>query len=146
MATPFSDVYDHFLSNITDYSLASLDDVTLENNMKKWLLNAIVNYPNATNDIANYDDVLNQFNVDLNNTEKVILGKLMTIEYINPFIVDETLLKQSLNSKDYRAFSPANHLKSLHEVKEVLNKDVSLMISRSSYSVKNLEEWFGKKR
>ncbi len=113
--------------------------------MQKWLLNSIVNYPNPQNDITDYDIVLGQFNVNLSNTEKVILGKLMTIEYINPFIVDETLLKQSLNSKDYRAFSPANHLKSLHEVKEVLQKDVSLMISRSSYSVKNLEEWFGKK-
>lgn len=146
MATPFSDVYEHFLSNITDYSLASLDDITLENNMKKWLFNAIVNYPNSKTDIADYDEVLNQFNSPLSHTEKVILAKLMTIEYINPFIVDESLLKQSLNSKDYRAFSPANHLKSLHEVKEVLNKDVSLMISRSSYSVKNLEEWFGKKK
>ena len=145
MATPFSEVYKYFLSNITDYSLASLDDVTLEENMKSWLMNAVVNYPNAKNDITNYDDILDQFNVTLNNNEKAILGKLMTIEYINPFIVDETLLREKLNSKDYRSFSPHNHLRSLQEVKKTLNNDVSLMISRTSYSVKNFEELFGKK-
>lgn len=144
MATPFSEVYTYFLSNITDYSLASLDDVTLEENMKSWLINAIVNYPNAKNDIADYDELLEQFNVTLNNNEKAILGKLMTVEYINPFIVDETLLREKLNSKDYRSYSPHNHLRSLREVKNSLNNDVSLMISRTSYSVKNLTELFGK--
>ncbi|RKJ73016.1 hypothetical protein D7X33_20970 [Butyricicoccus sp. 1XD8-22] len=146
MATPFSDVYNHFLSNITDYSLAELDDVSLDSNMKTWLLNAIVNYPNSKNDITDYNEALAQFNVDLSHAEKVILGKLMTIEYITPFIVDETLLKEKLNSKDYRSFSTANHLKTLQDLKNLLHNEVSLMISRSSYSVKNLEEWFGKKK
>lgn len=146
MATPFSDVYTYFLSNVTDYSLLELDELALEDNMKRWLLSAIVNFPNSKNDITDYDEVSGQFNIDLSNTEKIILGKLMTIEYLNPYLLDETLLKQTLNSKDYRSYSPAKHLESLEKIKNQLNNDVSLMISRQSYSVKNLEEWFGKKQ
>lgn len=145
MATPFSDVFDYFLSNITDYSLLELDDISLEANMKSWLMGAIVNYPNPKNDLFNFDSMTNQFNLDLTQGEKVILGKLMAIEYINPFILDETLLKQSLNSKDYRSYSPAKQLDTLQKIKTELNNDVSLMISRQSYSVNNIKEWFGKK-
>lgn len=146
MATPFSEIYEYFLSNITDYSLINLQDIELEDNLKKWLLGAIVNFPNPKSDLNDYNSESNQFNVDVSNPEKTILGKLMTIEYINPFILDETLLRQALNSKDYRSYSPAKHLESLQKIKSELSNDVSLAISRQSYSVKNLKEWFGKKQ
>ncbi|MCM3387328.1 hypothetical protein M3649_04165 [Ureibacillus chungkukjangi] len=145
MATPFSDVFDYFLSNITDYSLLELHNVELEENMKSWLMGAIVNYPNPKSDLFNFDSIDNKFNIDISQGEKIILGKLMAIEYINPFILDETLLKQSLNSKDYRSYSPAKQLETLQKIKNELSNDVSLMISRQSYSVNNIKEWFGKK-
>ena len=145
MATPFSDVYTLFLSNITDYSLGELDDYSLEENMKNWLINGIVNYPNPKSNLSSFDLERSEFTDDLDLTEKVILAKLMVIEYINPYIIDETLLKQKLSLKDYSNYSPANHLKELRQIKWSLHTEVSRIISRQSYSVKNFKEWFGKK-
>lgn len=144
MATPFSEVFDLFLSNITDYSLAELDDFSLEENMKNWLVNGISSYPNPKSDLSDFDVTLSSFNIDLQHYEKVILGKLMTIEYINPYILDETLLKQKLSLKDYSVYSPANHLKELRLLKESLQSEVSRIITLQSYSVKNFKELFGK--
>lgn len=144
MATPFSDIYELFLSNITDFSLGYLDDATLEETMQKWLINAIPNYPNPKSDLTSFNLQLGEFTDNLDAMEKVILAKLMTIEYINPFILDESLLKQSLNPKDYRIYSPDKHLETLQKTKDSLNNDVARAIARQSYSVKNLKEWFGK--
>lgn len=144
MATPFSDIYELFLSNITDFSFLSMDDISLEENMQKWLINAIPNYPNPKSDLTSFDLQLGEFTDDLDMMEKVILAKLMAIEYINPFILDESLLKQSLNPKDYRIYSPDKHLETLQKTKDSLNNDVARSITRQSYSVKNLKEWFGK--
>lgn len=144
MATPFSEVFGLFLSNITDYSLAELDDITLDDNMRKWLINGIAGYPNPKSDLT-FDLENGEFLSDLDSTEKVILSKLMTIEYINPYLLDETLLKQKLSLKDYSVYSPANHLKELRQLKESLNSEVSRIITLQSYSVKNFKEWFGKR-
>ena len=143
MATPFSDIFGLFLSNITDYSLAELDDITLEESLKTWLVNGIAGYPNPKSDLS-FDLENEEFLADLNSTEKVILSKLMAIEYINPYILDETLLKQKLSLKDYSVHSPANHLKELRQLKESLSSEVSRIITLQSYSVKNFKEWFGK--
>lgn len=143
MATPFKDIYGIFLSNITDYSLFKLPEDMMDRNMNRWLMNAISSYPNPSNDILDYDDLLEQFNANLSHNEKVILGKLMTVEYINPYVADETLLREKLGSKDYRTWSPHNHMRSLLEIKHSLEKDAWSIISKNSYSLKNLKGKLG---
>ena len=143
MATPFREIYNIFLSNITDYSLSKLPEDVMEENMNNWLMNAISSYPNSNSNVEDYDSSLEQFNTKLTHNEKIILGKLMVVEYINPYIVDETLLREKLGSKDYRSFSPAGHLRSLIEVKHSLEADVWSIISKNSYSIKNLRGKLG---
>ena len=142
MATPFSDIFGLFLSNIADDSLIDLDDIAREDNMKAWLVNGLAGYHNPKSDLT-FDLEKDEFVSDLDSTEKVILSKLMTIEYINPYLLDETLLKQKLSLKDYSVYSPANHLKELRQLKESLSLEVSRLIVGQSYSVSNINKWFG---
>lgn len=148
MATPFQKVYDAFLPHITDYSLGNLyltDEVAYYNELYQLLNNAIVQYPNPTAKLYNHSEVMQEFNEDLLPHEISILSKLMVVEYMTPLILDETLLKQSLNSKDYRSYSPAKHGETLQKIKESLNSEVNRALSRQSYSIENIQKLFGGK-
>jgi len=144
MATPFSDVYSIFLSNITDYNLGNMNATDLESNLEQWLLASIPYLPNSYGDVNNYDIVKNQFNVTLDNPLKQILGKIMILNYLNTQIFREEYLKQHLNSKDYKTYSPNEQLKTLHNIRKDLRIEIDSLISKYSYNTKNLKAWFGK--
>lgn len=144
MATPFSDVYSIFLSNITDYNLGNMNEIDLETNLEQWLLASIPYLPNSYGDVNNYDLVNNQFNVDLDNSIKQILGKIMILNYLNTQIFREEYLKQHLNPKDYKTYSPNEQLKTLQNIRKDLRIEIDSLISKYSYNTKNLKAWFGK--
>lgn len=145
MATPFTDIYDVFFSNIHSYKLALLDDINLEEELSQWLQNGIAHFTMARTNIYNFNIQLQQFNCDLEFLEKQILGKCMTLEYMNTHLMDEKNLSSALNSRDYRTYSPAKQLEALTKVKNHLIYDSDTLMSRYSYSGINLTEFFGKK-
>lgn len=144
MATPFTDIYDIFFSNIHSYKLALLDDTSLEAELSQWLQNGIVHFTMARTNIYNFDVMLQEFNCDLTYLEKQILGKCMTLEYMNTHLMDEKNLSSALNSRDYRTYSPAKQLDSLTKVKQYLTDELNTLMSRYSYSGTNIMELFAK--
>lgn len=142
MATPFNEIYPQFLSQIKIYELFEMEDESLEENMETWLLGAIGFFSNCKHDLNDFDLTLKMFNVDLNHTEKQILAMYMLVAYLETHIVDESLMKQSLNSKDYRMYSPANQLKALSEIQEKVESRVNTLLSRYSYNIHRLKDFF----
>ncbi len=138
MATPFSEIYILFLSQITDYELSQLEDEAFEENAKDWLINAIGYYTNCRKNLMNYNE--DSFEEDLDYQEKNILATFMLYVYLNTYVLTEQNLKQSLNSKDYRMYSPANQLKALLEVKRQIKSDADTLMSRYSYNIHNIKE------
>lgn len=148
MATPFTSVYDAFYPQIKDYTLYELaeeNENAFYEELFGLLKNAIANFPPTHLDLYDYDESMQEFNVDLTQAEITILAKLMVSEYMSPLILDETLTKESLNSKDYRVYSQGKHMDSLRNVKESVQEDVNRTLSRQSYSLENIEKLFGKK-
>lgn len=146
MATPFQKVYERFLPHITDYSLAEMyncDEVRFYEELYQLMLNAIVQYPNPTVKLYNHNKDMQEFDDELLPHEISILSKLMVVEYMTPLILDETLLKQSLNSKDYRSYSPAKHAETLEKIKKSINREIDTALSRQSYSLENLQKLNG---
>lgn len=142
MATPFTDVYPLFLSQVTSYELEEMEDEILDENMEAWLLGAIGFFSSCKHDLSNLDLTLKQFNFDLNQVEQQILSMFMLIAYLNTQIVDEKLIKDTLNSKDYRTYSTANKLKSLLEIQASINSRVNTLMSRYSYNIHQLKDFF----
>lgn len=142
--TPFSNIYKRFLANIADYKLARLDEVQLEENLDLWLEQAVGFYPNPTADLSDVDSMSRAFNVVLNNTEIEALAKFMIMSYMNTHLMKEENLSLALNSKDYRTYSPGNQIKALRELKESIKQEAVTLVSRNSYSIKNLEKYFKK--
>ncbi len=139
MATSYDKVYQSFFSNITDYQLLELPEASLDENLNLWMKQGIAMASYNTERINKMDDLLREFEEDLSNNEIQMVAKLMVVIYINTYLFKEDLLSQSLNSKDYRAYSPANQLKALRELKEHINSEASVLMSRSSYSIENLK-------
>lgn len=148
MTTPFSEVYDLFLSNVESYSLFQIlqeDEEAFKAECRNWLMQAIVAYPTAKSNILEFDVLTDSFNMSLAINEKVVLAKLMVVEYLNPFVISEIHWRQTLNSKDYRSYAPNKHIESLQKIKRDLQREVEELIIKQSYSLENLKSAFGKK-
>ncbi|WP_341323369.1 hypothetical protein NSQ62_07815 [Solibacillus sp. FSL H8-0523] len=140
MATPFNKIYPLFLSQITDYSLESFTNDQLEANLQLWLLGAIGYFSNCSHDLTDFDLELQQFNVELNHIEKLILSKFMLSIYLDTHLIKEDLLKQNLNSKEYRMYSNANQIKALIEMKNKVAGEANVLMSRYSYNIHRIKE------
>lgn len=142
MATPFNEIYPLFLAQITDYNLALMDDDSLDENMQLWLLGAIGYFSNCKHDLSEFNLDSKTFTADLNHMEKQILSRFMLTLYLDTHLLKEDLLKQNLNSKDYRVYSPANQLKALIETKSKINSEANVLMSRYSYNIHRLRDFF----
>lgn len=141
MATPYSDIYDYFLTKISDYSFVQMSQSDLEDNLVRYLRSSVNNFKTCKQDLTKKDDALKQFNLDLTEEEKDILSTLMIIEYLKPKLITADLLQQRLGSKDFNSFSQANHIKELIELKNALKLDVDQMVINYSYLKVNLDDF-----
>lgn len=132
MTTPYSDIYEIFKENITDYELLSLSEDDLNTTLKNFLKGAIVYFSNCKKDLSDRDDTNEEFNIDLNDTEIEILAQYMVLKWLEPRIKNIANLEQFVNSSDFKLYSQANHLGELRQ----LYKDAQENIFRleSSYS------------
>lgn len=130
--TQFDEVYAIFLSKVDDYDIQKkleLDFDFAQELMFDFLKSAIPKFTYSTKDLSNRDSILLQFNLQLSDMEKEILGTLMVVEYLSPKILRDELLLDRLGSKDFRTFSPANLLKETRELRESFKSEAnSLMV------------------
>lgn len=144
MGTPFSEIYDLFLSKIDTYELASLDETTLEENMQLWLMGAIPHFQLCKKNLEDMDIDLSQFNVELNISEKAILSLYMIHEYTFTFLMREENLSQALNSKDYRMYSPQGQMKAIQGILDKIIVDANALKSKYSWNIHSIRELFKK--
>ncbi|EGQ0303239.1 hypothetical protein JL916_04595 [Staphylococcus pseudintermedius] len=131
--TEFNLIYDKFLSKITDFSYAQLDKETLEEDLKKKLIQALAYFTQLEDKKAEYVD--NVFISDLSVLEQEILANIMVINHLDKFIVSEDNMRILLNSKDYKQYSQATLLKELKSTKAEYQSDVEAM--KNAYSFRN---------
>ncbi|EHT8042640.1 hypothetical protein OJ623_RS06885 [Staphylococcus pseudintermedius] len=131
--TEFNLIYDKFLSKITDFSYAQLDKETLEEDLKKKLIQALAYFTQLEDVKAEYVD--NFFISDLSVLEQEILANIMVINHLDKFIVSEDNMRILLNSKDYKQYSQATLLKELKSTKAEYQSDVEAM--KNAYSFRN---------
>ncbi|EGQ3716268.1 hypothetical protein HN170_000918 [Staphylococcus pseudintermedius] len=131
--TEFNLIYDKFLSKITDFSYAQLDKETLEEDLKKKLIQALAYFTQLEDKKAEHVD--NVFISDLSVLEQEILANIMVINHLDKFIVSEDNMRILLNSKDYKQYSQATLLKELKSTKAEYQSDVEAM--KNAYSFRN---------
>lgn len=136
MATPYSKIYDRFLSSITDYDLAYLPNDDMENMVHGWLLRAIADFYNCKVDLDDRDDEIRCFNVDLSNWEIDVLAKFMVAAWLNDQIASVNLTLQMFGGKEEKYYSQAQHLSSLVALRDSIRTEARKMSRDRSY-IKN---------
>lgn len=132
MATPFEEVYNFFLSKVTDYSFINFTESELEDEFEKYLRSACAKFFTAGTRLEK-DLQFKEFNRDLTDLEMEIISLLMVIEYLNPKIVATENMKQFLTTKEYKVYSQANHLSKMLELKNQYKSEASHLMSQYSY-------------
>lgn len=138
--TNFTSIYDKFLSKITDFSLASLDQAIVEEDLMNRVITALAYFPElddkkkvfVESDMESAPD----FVEELSHEEQEIISNLMVINYFDKFIVSEDNMRIQLNSKDYKQYSQAGLLKELKALKAFYRSDTDARKTSYSYRKK----------
>ena len=137
MATPYSEVFDLFLTSIQDYRINRLYEKSvedMENYLMSFLIKAIVNFRKCKTDLEDRDDTNKVFNQTLSTDEKVILSNLMIVEWLTKEVNDILSLRNFLQDTDFKTYSQANNLKEKRELLTTMKEMVDKQIVQYSYN------------
>lgn len=140
MATPYTEVYEYFLSKISDYSFLNLTDQELEDDLRIYLRTSISNFDTAKSDLSNRDEILKQFSDDLSDKELDILSNLMVVAYLKSKLITSETYKLAMSDNDYKIYSQANHIKELSNLYKAMQTEADKMMTKFSYRNINLAE------
>jgi hypothetical protein len=139
MSTTYSLIYDKFLNKVSDYGLSALESTVAETVFLKLMKTAIAKFTQCGNDLSDRNDTEETFTDDLTELEQEILATRMVLEWINQKLYTSELMEQSLGTKDFQIFSPANLMKEIRETKNDIQSDVDNLIISYGYN-KDLSE------
>lgn len=132
MATQLEVVYRPFLNSIEDEEWLLAEDDVIEDLLLDYLEKATVSF-NTCRKSLKIDYEIMSFYDELEMDEIVILSKAMILHYLDPKILREQNLKQSVTSKDFNKLSNANMLDKLIKLKEFTRKELDRYLSDYDY-------------
>lgn len=128
MPTPYSEIDDMFLNDISDDTFLYYTEEEREEKLNDWRTKAIIRFKACKNNLNDRDDELKQFNEDLSNDVKLIIATIMRKYWLNDKIYNLQLIKQRMSNKDWKMTSQAEHLLRLTVLAQELDKEISRMI------------------
>lgn len=129
MSTSYEKLYENLLPKFRSYDIPLMTESEVKDYLHDFLIPAIARFHVCRKDLSDRDDDLEQFNLELSDTEIEILSNYLLLEYIDAtYIRTPTLLRVSLPSSDFHVFSNANHLDKLLEMhKQYLSENETLL-------------------
>lgn len=141
--TPYNKLYANLLPKFKNYDIPLMNIEEIEDMLKDYLVPAIARFHVCLKDLSDRNDDDGVFNVDLDDNEIEILSNYMLIEFIDSnYIRVPSILKATLSSTDFNAFSPANLLSKLLDMRNTYLDENETLLSRYAWlnnkNVKNL--------
>lgn len=134
MPTSYERIYEGFLPKLQSYEIYKMTEDDVKDCLHDYLVSAIPKFHVCRKDLNDRDDLLQRFNSELSDTEIDILVNYMLLEYIDAtYVRVPTLLKASLSSTDFNAFSPANMLSKLTEMQKRFLSENETLLSRYAW-------------
>ena len=138
MSTPLKEIYDIFLSKVTDYSFIRLNDEDkLEPVLQGYLESSIVRFTNCEQSLIIESEAIVS---DLTFVEKEILATGMLLAYSTSNVHDVKVTKDTLTEVEYKMYSKGNMLSQLLSLKEDVQSELSQLLNAYSLSY-GLEEF-----
>jgi len=148
MTTPYSDVYDLFITAVKDWKLDALyasSLVDFETYLQRFLIDAVARFEDVCNQSLEKNDTTSLFTETLTQRNQLLLADLMIESWLNKEIKD---IKQFnlhiLDKGDFKIYSEAQNLKakedSLSQVRENNSQKISDYMWRSD-DYGYLDDW-----
>ncbi|MER2007483.1 MAG: hypothetical protein ABS939_08515 [Psychrobacillus sp.] len=134
--TALAEVYDSFLSAISDYSFLS-EDITEEEineELFDYFKKARTKFYRCKNSLKlDKSEDGEVFTVELHPMEIEVLSTLMLAEYVKHKMIATETLSQSLSDKDFKIYSQASQLREIRLLYSRLKSDASKLITEYTY-------------
>ena len=134
MATPYKVLFDGVVDKMRSTGIPNISEDEFDEILMSYVRPAAVKFRACRQDLSKRSDALGAFEVELTDEEIEILVNFIYIEFLSAnYINVPSLLRQSLVSRDYHAFSSAYHLKGLMDLRAVVQKETRQLISIYSH-------------
>lgn len=120
--TKFSEVYERAIFKFRDYGFNEMVSDFKDAILKNYLLSAIVDSKYAVTEVnlEDFDLQNEQFNNQLSNEVIEILSVGILYYWLTAKTFDSKLLRNKIHKSDYTAYSPANLLDKIKDLRESL--------------------------
>lgn len=146
MSIPYDAFTGAFLNKISEFELLELDDNTRtevvdgyrERAVSAFKKNCMVDLFTTANDEERMYDV----EVDEEDLDELvdIISEGMVVQWLKPFVYQQDLLQNLMNTRDYSMYSPAELLMRVGNAYKQAQKDYTQMIREYSYNHGDLSE------
>lgn len=137
--TPYGEIYKAFLAEVQDdlYISNGTDEneEMIVDDLTALLHKAIVRFSYPRVDLRKRDDDLQEFEEDLSLEEIQILATGMVVAWAQREVYSIDIMRQTMTTKDFSAYSQAPHLNALVRVGEHSEKRLKRMLIK--YSIRN---------
>lgn len=132
--TDIQELYDIFLSKITDYRLLAMTNAEIDDDLLGYFKSARAKFYRCKNDLTIVEDVEGKkINSDLSYFEMEVIVNLMLVEHITPQLLSSENMKQSLSDKDFKIYSQANQLREIRLLLEGYERKANKMITEYTF-------------
>lgn len=128
--TNLSELYDIFLSKITDYRLLAMTEEEIQDDLFVYFKSARAKFYRCKKNLSVIDSEIQD---ELTYFEIEILVSLMLVEHITPQLLSSENLKQSLSDKDFKIYSQANQLREIRLLLEGIERKANKMITEYTF-------------
>lgn len=133
--TALSEIYDNFLSSITDYKLLTMTNGEIEDTLMGYFKTARAKFYRCKKDLKVEEmESGEKFIVDeLSDFEIEVIVSLMLVSHITPQLLSSENMKQSLSDKDFKIYSQANQLREIRMLLNDVKRNAKKMITEYTF-------------
>ena len=134
MATSYDKIYQRAIFRFRDYDFMKMNDGDVGDVLGHFMRSAIADFaPVCHEDLWTRDEEKAEFASDLTELVQEILAAGIAYYWLSSKVMDQEVLRNSLSTKDYTYFSPANLLRESQEFRNQVRKEYRDRITQYSY-------------
>lgn len=128
------DIYDRAIFRFSDYDFMRMDIQSREDVLERYLMSTIGDLTVIIPDTMQHDKYEKEFAEDLDDEVIELLALGVDYYWFSSKVQNSELLRNSLSTKDFTYFSPANLMRELRNVRNDLKAEYKSAVTIYSYN------------